>query len=156
MLLRFTRRIQFAWILKFHMLYRVSMMEKSKFAYQQFSTLSLPRVINVNFPLQPQQKYYITQMKNLAFYNLLRLKMIILPIHTTSLIHFSLERLGKCSFLTWEWKGWKACVAERRICNSGVWCGVNLVECIGKTRLAGPVCTCPSLFHRQSLPGKSS
>ena len=32
--------------------------------------------------------------------------MIILPILTTSLIYFSLVRLGECTFSTWEWKGW--------------------------------------------------
>ena len=30
-------------------------------------TLSLPRVINVKFPLQPHQKYYITQYEELGF-----------------------------------------------------------------------------------------
>ena len=46
-------------------------------------------------------------MKKLAFHSLLRWKMIILPILTTSLIHFSLGRLGEieCSFRTWEWMG---------------------------------------------------
>ena len=29
-------------------------------------TLSLPRVMNLKFPLQPHQKYYVTQ-QNLAF-----------------------------------------------------------------------------------------
>ena len=29
--------------------------------YQRVLTLSLPRVINFKFPLQPHQKYYITQ-----------------------------------------------------------------------------------------------
>ena len=43
-------------------------------------------------------------MKNLAFHSLLRWKMIILPILITSLIHFSLGRLGECTFWTWEWK----------------------------------------------------
>ena len=37
-------------------------------------TFSFPRVINFKFPLQPHQKYYITQydMKNLAFHSILR------------------------------------------------------------------------------------
>ena len=44
-------------------------------------------------------------IKNLASHHLLRWKMIILPILTTSLMHFSFEGLGECTFLTWEWKG---------------------------------------------------
>ena len=47
--------------------------------------------INFKFPLQPHQKYYITQFENLAFHSLLRWKIIILPILTTSLIHFTLK-----------------------------------------------------------------
>ena len=36
-------------------------------------TLSLLRVINVKIPLQPHQKYYITQLKEkVAFHSLLR------------------------------------------------------------------------------------
>ena len=31
--------------------------------------------------------------------------MIVLPILSTSPIHFSLGRLGECTFWTWEWKG---------------------------------------------------
>ena len=52
-------------------------------------TLSLPRVINFKFPQQPHQKYCPHHMKNSAFHSFLRGKMIILPILTTSLIHFS-------------------------------------------------------------------
>ena len=66
-------------------------------------TLSLPRVINFKFPLQPHHKYYITQYGDLAFDSLLRWKMII-PILTTLLTHLSLRRLGECAFLPWEWK----------------------------------------------------
>ena len=44
-------------------------------------------------------------MRNLASHSLLRWKMIILQILITSPIHFSLGRLGECSFGTWEWKG---------------------------------------------------
>ena len=51
-------------------------------------TLSLPRVTNIKFLLQPHQKYYITQYEELGFHCLLRWKMIILPILTTSLIYF--------------------------------------------------------------------
>ena len=32
--------------------------------------------------------------------------MIIPPILTTSLIRFSFEGSGECTFRTWEWKGW--------------------------------------------------
>ena len=45
------------------------------------NTLSLPRVINFKFPLQPRQKYYIAQQEELE-------KLIISPILTTSFIHF--------------------------------------------------------------------
>ena len=31
-------------------------------------------------------------------------EVIILPILTTSLIHFSMKRLGECTFWTWQWK----------------------------------------------------
>ena len=44
-------------------------------------------------------------MKNLAVHSLLSWQIIILPILTTSLIRFSFEGLGECSFRTWEWKG---------------------------------------------------
>ena len=37
-------------------------------------TLSLPRVINVKFLLQPHQKYYITQYEELGFSKLTRMK----------------------------------------------------------------------------------
>ena len=53
--------------------------------------LSLPRVINFKFLLQPHQKFHITQHEKLGFHSLLRRKMIILPILTTSLIYFSLK-----------------------------------------------------------------
>ena len=51
----------------------------------------IPRVINLKFLLQLHQKYNITQYEELGFQSLLRRKMIILPILTTSLIHFSLK-----------------------------------------------------------------
>ena len=44
-------------------------------------------------------------MKNLAVHSLPSWQMIILPILTTSLILFSFEGLGECTFRTWEWKG---------------------------------------------------
>ena len=44
-------------------------------------------------------------IKNLAFHSLLSWQMIILPILTTSLIRFSLEGLGECTFWIWVWKG---------------------------------------------------
>ena len=50
-------------------------------------SLSLPRVMNLKFSRQPHQKCDITQYGELGFsYSLLRWKMIILPILTTSLI----------------------------------------------------------------------
>ena len=55
-------------------------------------TLSLPRVINIRFPLQPHQQYNITQYEERGFSSLTqREDDYILPILTTSLIHFSLK-----------------------------------------------------------------
>ena len=69
-------------------------------------TLSLPRVINFKFLLQPHQKYYITQCEELGFsWLILRWKMIVLPILTTSLIHFSWKCWENVLFLPLEWKG---------------------------------------------------
>ena len=73
------------------------------------STHSLPRVINFKFLLLRHQKYNITQYEeNLAFHSLLGWKMIILPIHTTSLTHVSLKawenvlfNLGVKGFKKW-------------------------------------------------------
>ena len=50
--------------------------------------------------LQPHQIYNITQHEELAFHSLLRWKMIILPILTTSLIHF-------------PFKGWESTKTSR-------------------------------------------
>ena len=60
-------------------------------------TLSLPKVINFKFLLQPHLKYYITQHEEClaAFHSLLRWEMIILTILPTSLIQFPLGRLGE-------------------------------------------------------------
>ena len=46
-----------------------------------------------------------TVWRTWPFIALLRWKMIITPILTTSLIRVSLGRLGECTFWTWEWKG---------------------------------------------------
>ena len=56
-------------------------------------TLSLPRVINFNFSMQPYQKYNISQYRELGFRSFLRWKMIILPIITTPLIYFFMKTL---------------------------------------------------------------
>ena len=58
--------------------------------------------VNFKFLLQPYQKSSHS-MKNLTFHSLLRRKMIILPILTTSLGLF--RRLGEWTFRTWERKG---------------------------------------------------
>ena len=68
-------------------------------------SLSLSRVISVKFPLKPHQRYYTSHsMKNLAFHSLLRWKMIILPILTTTLIQFSSK--GWKNVLFWETAFW--------------------------------------------------
>ena len=59
-------------------------------------------VINVKSLLQPHQHYPITQYKELCFHSLLRWKMIILPILTTSLIRFPFKGWENVLFLTWE------------------------------------------------------
>ena len=56
--------------------------------------LSLPRVINFKFPLQPHQNITSHSMENLALHSLLRWNMIKLPIITTSLIRFLSKKLG--------------------------------------------------------------
>ena len=71
-------------------------------AQEQFIlTLSLPRVINFKFPLRPHQKILHHTAWRVAFHSLLRWKMILLPILTISLIHFSFRRLGEGTFWTW-------------------------------------------------------
>ena len=68
--------------------------------YAAHLILSPLRVINVKFPLQPHQKYYIYShsMENMAFHSSLRWKTITLPILATTLIHFLFKRLGECTF----------------------------------------------------------
>ena len=64
-----------------------------------FLTLSLPRVINVKFLLQPHQKITSHSKENLAFYRLLRWKTVILPILTTSPYkHFSFKGWANVHF----------------------------------------------------------
>ena len=84
-----------------------SRIDKKNFANPELAlTLYIPRVIKFKFPLQPHQKYYITlQYEELAFHSLLRRKMIVLPILTTSPNTFLFKRLREYTFLTWEWKG---------------------------------------------------
>ena len=59
-----------------------------------------------NLPCSLNRNITSHSMENVAFHSLLRWKMIILPILTTSLMHFLLGRLGECTFWTWEWKGY--------------------------------------------------
>ena len=67
-------------------------------------TLSLPRVINFKFRLQPHLKYYITQCEEHGFSQLTQMK----DEYTTNshyLTHtFLFERLGECTFRIWEWR----------------------------------------------------
>ena len=65
-------------------------------------TLSLPRVINFKFRLQPPQKYNITQYGELDFSSITQMNnMIILPTLTASLIHFSLKGWENVLFDLW-------------------------------------------------------
>ena len=69
----------------------------SPFHSQEWSISNLPCSLSRNITSH--------NMENLVFHSLLRWKMIILSILTTSLKHFSLKRLGECIYWTWEWKG---------------------------------------------------
>ena len=71
--------------------------------FEQALTLSLPRVINFKFPLQLHQKYYITQIKNLAFHSLLRWHVIPLndPHYLTHTFLFG--KVGRMYFLNRQW-----------------------------------------------------
>ena len=65
----------------------------------------LPSVINVKFPLQPHEKYCITQYGELGLVSLTHLK----ENYTTNshYITYALlfKRSGECTFWTWKWKG---------------------------------------------------
>ena len=68
-------------------------------------TLSLPRVINFKFPLQPHQKYYITcSMKNFAFHRLLKWKWLYYQFSLRHLYMY-LEKVGRTYFLNLDVKG---------------------------------------------------
>ena len=70
-------------------------------------------VTKFKFPLQPRQKYYITQYEELSVWWLSQMRD---DYNTNShcLTHtFLLERLGECTFSTWEWKGYKVVHATR-------------------------------------------
>ena len=58
-----------------------------------------------NFPCSLPRNITSHSMKNLAFHSSLRWEMIILPILTMSLKHFSLKGWENVIFWTWEWKG---------------------------------------------------
>ena len=79
-----------------------SVLCSSNIWFKFFNLFTIPWVINFKFPLQPHQKYYITQYEELGLHSLLRWKMIPLP-HLYN--HFSLK-VGECTFWTWQWKGW--------------------------------------------------
>ena len=67
--------------------------------------LSLPRVINFKFHLQPHQKYASHSMKNLPFHSLLRLKMIVLPNYQSITHALPYKSLGERSYLNLRVKG---------------------------------------------------
>ena len=70
-------------------------------------TLSLPRVINLKFPLQPHQKYYTAQYEELGFSSLTQMK----DDYTTNSCYitytFSLLEVGRMHVLSWGVKGLK-------------------------------------------------
>ena len=94
-------------------------------------TLSLPRSIS-NFSCSLTRNITSDSMENLAFQSLLRWKMIILPILTTSLLHFSLKGWENVTFWSWEWKvdltmGKISCFPKVHLdwlVQKRVWCGI--------------------------------
>ena len=67
--------------------------------------LSLPRMINFKFSLQPHQKYYIRQSEELCLSHLTQMKDDY-TIYSHYLTYaFLFQRLGECTFWTWGWKG---------------------------------------------------
>ena len=69
-------------------------------------TLSLLRVINVNFPSSLTRNITSHSKESLASHSLLRWKMIVIQILPTSLMHFLFKRLRECTFWVQEWKGY--------------------------------------------------
>ena len=59
----------------------------------QISPLALPEIL------------HHTVKENLVFHCILKWKMNILQILTTSLMHFLFKTLGECTFWAQEWKG---------------------------------------------------
>ena len=59
-----------------------------------------------NFPCSLTRNITSHSRKNLAFHSLSRWTMIILPILTTSVMHFSFKGWENILFWTWEWKGY--------------------------------------------------
>ena len=74
-------------------------------AYSPSLTLSFPRVINFKFPLQPHQKYYITQYEELGVSSLSRIK----DDHTSN---------SHCITYTFIFKGWENVVFSTPLLNS--------------------------------------
>ena len=56
-----------------------------------------PRVINVKFPLQPRQKYYITQYEELGFSSLAQMKDDYTANSHYLTYKFLFKRLGECT-----------------------------------------------------------
>ena len=84
-----------------------------------FLALSLPRVINTKFPLQPHQLYNITQYGDcLAIHSLLRWKMTNSHYLTYTLL---LRVMGECTFWAWECSKFR----QTSIKKNGHWCAVT-------------------------------
>ena len=77
-------------------------------SYEKFvrpETFSLLRVTNFNFPLQPQQKYYITQYEELGFSSLTQMKDECTTNSRYLSYAFSLSKVGRMYILSLEVKG---------------------------------------------------
>ena len=87
--------------------------------YPNLLTLSLLRVINVKFPLQPHQIYYITQYGELGFSKLTQVKDDYATNSRYLTYTFSLSKVGRMYFLSSGVKGLKNnCMSDvGRICS---------------------------------------
>ena len=105
---------EWIWKAKFSLLCNVIFLARLQSQEVDRITFSLPRVITFKFPLQPPKNRTSCCIENLAFHSLLRWKMIILSILTTSLVYFPFWKVGRMYlFLPWDWKGLSVWVTHR-------------------------------------------
>ena len=106
-----------------------------------------PGAINFKFFCSLSRNISSHSIENLAFHSLLRWNMTVLPILTTSLIHFSRWFVGKCTFWALEWdvqSGWRkrgliTCVNAGQTCVVWSFPGDFFRDCIGIDWTNGPL-----------------